>query len=112
MLKEGEVKPLWTSETIRQYKVQKECVREQIYNASKFYFNFSDSLMSTMEDDMKKITRATINEASGLDIARSAYEDWINNSPGEKYLRHLPGVTFNPKQLFYLTYTQSQPYTK
>nr|CAX72645.1 Endothelin-converting enzyme 1 [Schistosoma japonicum] len=107
MLKEGEVKPLWTSETIRQYKVQKECVREQIYNASKFYFNFSDSLMSTMEDDMKKITRATINEASGLDIARSAYEDWINNSPGEKYLRHLPGVTFNPKQLFYLTYTQT-----
>ncbi|CAH8560570.1 unnamed protein product [Heterobilharzia americana] len=107
VLKEGDMQSLWSSETISRYKEHKKCVLDQIYNASKYYFNFSDAGMAFMEDDMKKATRATINEASGLDIARSAFEDWINNTPDEKYLRRLPGVSFNPKQLFYLTYAQT-----
>uniref|UniRef100_A0A3Q0KBE3 Family M13 non-peptidase homologue (M13 family) n=1 Tax=Schistosoma mansoni TaxID=6183 RepID=A0A3Q0KBE3_SCHMA len=107
MLKEGEIQSIWTSETVNKYQEEKKCVQDQIYDASKNYFNFSDIVMSSMSDDIKKITRSVINEASGLDIARSAFEDWINDSPGEKYLRNLPGVTFNSKQLFYLIYAQT-----
>ncbi|CAH8851496.1 unnamed protein product [Trichobilharzia szidati] len=107
MRKNGEIQAVWSSDTIRMYKEQKKCVHDQIYNASKYYFNFSDLMMATIEDDIKRVTRATIHEATGLDIARYAFEDWIRDSPDEKYLRHLPGVTFNPKQLFYLTYAQT-----
>ncbi|CAH8561169.1 unnamed protein product [Schistosoma bovis] len=107
MLKGGEIQSVWTSETSRKYQEQKKCVQDQIYNASRNYFNFSDYIMSSINDDIKKVTQAVIHEASGLDIARSAFEDWINDSPGEKYLRHLPGVAFDSKQLFYLIYAQT-----
>ncbi|CAH8290558.1 unnamed protein product [Schistosoma turkestanicum] len=63
--------------------------------------------MASVTKDIKKVTRATIHEASGLDIARSAFEDWINSSPDDNNLLYLPGVTLNPKQLFYLTYAQT-----
>ncbi|CAH8507634.1 unnamed protein product [Schistosoma turkestanicum] len=74
MMKNGEIKSLWTSETIRQYQEQKKCVQDQLYNASRIYFNFSDFVMSSVTKDIKKVTRATIHEASGLDIARSCKE--------------------------------------
>lgn len=107
MLKDGTTKFLWTPETIQRFNEKRGCVQNQIYDATRMYFNFSDILMKSFSLDFAKVVTAIINEASGLNIARSAFESALASPRNPEHFKSLPGLDLTQKQLFYLSYAQS-----